>query len=68
LWCIVCRCSSLFMHRRSLFVFVVVVVVVVVKVIKAMTRLLPRTHSLTPKRDEDVVVVVVVVVVRRRCC
>ena len=46
----------------------VVVVVVVVKVIKAMTRLLPRTHSLTPKRDEDVVVVVVVVVVRRRCC
>ena len=33
--------------------FVVVVAVVVVKVITAMNRLLPRTHSLTPKRDED---------------
>ena len=28
-----------------------------------MNRLLPRTHSLTPKRDEDDVVVVVVVVI-----
>ena len=37
---------------NRIVVVVVVAVVVFIKVIKAVNILLPRTHSLTPKRDE----------------